>query len=125
MCMGIMDILQITLLTCLSNNVYKHYEWAYEIYRILPKELYGLSAQEVQEVFLPTAVMCAVFHHAYLILDYGMLILSSFDVYKNSKTFMQNGIARTTNFCVCYNTTLMPLIEKTMIKNIKFNYSKC
>ena len=85
MCMGIMDILQITLLTRLSNNVYKHYEWAYEIYRILPKELYGLSAQEVQEVFLPTAVMCAVFHHAYLILDYGMQILSSFDVYKNSK----------------------------------------
>ena len=87
MCMEIMDILQITSLTRLSNNVYKHYEWACEIYRILPKELYGLSAQaqEVQEVFLHTAVMCAVIYHAYLILDCGMLILSSFDVYKNSE----------------------------------------
>ena len=124
--MEIMDILQITLLTPLSNNVYKHYEWAYEIYRILSKELYGLSAQEVQEVFLPTAVMCAVFHHAYLILDYGMLILSSFDVYKNSKNVYAKWNRKNYTFmCVCNNTTLMPLIEKTMIKNIKFNYSKC
>ena len=95
--MEIMDILQITLLTPLSNNVYKHYEWAYEIYRILLPELNGLSVKEL----FPTAVMCAVFHHAYLILDYGMLILSSFDVYKNSKNVYAKWNRKNSNFlCV-------------------------
>ena len=54
----------------MNNNVYKHYKWAYEIYRNLLPELYGLSVQEL----FPTAVMCAVFDDTYLRNDIGILI---------------------------------------------------
>jgi len=60
-------------MTGLSTYLYKPYEWACEKYGILPRERYGLSAQEVQQVF-PTAVTRAVFDDAYLSLDYDMLI---------------------------------------------------
>ena len=64
----------------LSCYLYKLYDWDCEKYGILSRERFGLSAQEVLEVF-SASVTCAVFDNLYLSVDYDMFDSCTFQMY--------------------------------------------